>query len=138
MSLPRRIRHKASRKQLIREGFYCYILAFAIIFLHLHFGKHFSLLSHVEQLPVNAAAREAMLWAFIGPAVWIFQEYVLQGNELWASYSGLDWQMQRLVLGGAVALVVATFVAWRWMLPLWGLAAAVALYLHFSRPKDSL
>jgi hypothetical protein len=50
----------------------------------------------------------------------------------------LDWQMQRLVLGGAVALVAATFVAWRWMLPLWGLAAAVALYLRFSRPKDSL
>ena len=110
MSLPRRIRHRASRKQLIREGFYWYILAFAIIFLHLHFGKHFSL-SDVEQLPVNAAAREAMLWAFVGPAVWIFQEYVLQGTELWASYSGLDWQMQRLVLGGAVALVVVTFVA---------------------------
>ena len=60
---------------------------------------------------MNAAAPEAMLWAFIGPAVWILQEYVLQGTELWASYSGLGWQMQRLVLGGAVALVVVTFVA---------------------------
>jgi hypothetical protein len=95
MSLPRRIRHRASQKQLVREGFYCYILAFAVIFLHLHFGKHFSLLSDVEQLPANAAVREAMLWAFIGPAVWIFQGYVLQGTELWASYSGLGWQMQR-------------------------------------------
>ena len=46
---------------------------------------------------------------------------MLQETELWASSSGLDWQMQRLVLGGAVVLVVATFVAWRWMLPLWGL-----------------
>ena len=136
MSLPRRIRHRASRKQLIREAFYCYILALAVIFLNLHFGKHYSLLSPDE--PLNAAAREAMLWAFIGPGLWILQEYVLRGTELGNSYSGLDWQMQRLVLGCAVAVVVGTFLAWRWMLPLWGLAAAFVLYLHFSRPKDSL
>jgi hypothetical protein len=138
MSLRRRIRHRSARKQLIREAFYCYILALALDFLLLHFGKHYSLLSPDQHLPVNAAAREAMLWAFIGPALWILQEYVLRGTELWNSYSGLDWQMQRLVFGGACALVLVTFVAWRWMLPLWGLAAAIALYLRFSRPKDSL
>ena len=138
MSLSRRIRHRSSRKQLVREAFYCYILAVAVIFLLLHFGKHYSLFSADEHLPVNAAVREAMLWAFIGPVLWILQEYVFRGTELGNSYSGLDWQMQRLVLGGAVTLGIATFLAWRWMLPLWGLAAAVVLYLRFSRPKDSL
>jgi hypothetical protein len=35
-------------------------------------------------------------------------------------------------------LVTATVLAWRWMLPLWGLEAAVVVYIRFSRPKDSL
>jgi hypothetical protein len=33
---------------------------------------------------------------------------------------------------------VVTVVAWRWMLPLLAVGVAVALYLHFSRPQDSL
>jgi len=138
MSLSRRIRHAASRRQLIREALYCYIAGFAMIFVVLHFGKCYSLLSNDEHLPVNAAVREAMLWALIGPVLWILQEYVFRGTELGNSYSGLDGDMQRLVLGGAVALGVATFLAWRWMLPLWGLAGAVVVYLRLSRSKDSL
>ena len=123
---------------LIREALYCYIAGFAMIFVVLHFGKGYSLLSNDEHLPVNAAVREAMLWALIGPVLWILQEYVFRGTELGNSYSGLDGDMQRLVLGGAVALGVATFLAWRWMLPLWGLAGAVVVYLRLSRSKDSL
>ena len=138
MSLPRSIHHRASRKQLVREALYCYIVALAIFFLLVQFGKHYSLLSPSRTLTVSAAVRQAMLWALVGPFLWALQEYVLRGTELWKSYSSLDWQMQRLVLAGTVALVVATFLAWRWMLPVWGLSAAVALYLRFSRPKDSL
>jgi hypothetical protein len=138
MSLSRRIRHRSSRKQLIREAFYCYVLAVALIFLLLHFGRHYSLFSPEEHLPVNASLRGALLWAFIGPVLLILQEYVFRETELGNSFSGLDWKMQRLVLAGAGGLGVATLVAWRWMLPLWGLAAAVVLYLRLSRPKDSL
>jgi len=137
MSLSRRIRHRSSRKQLIREAFYCYVFAVALIFLLLHFGKHYSLFSPEEHLPVIASVREALLWAIIGPVLWTLQEYVFRGTELWNSYSGLDWQMRRLVLAGAGGLAVATFLAWRWMLPLWGLVASVVLYLRLSRPKDS-
>lgn len=108
------------------------------MFLYIHFGKHYALLSRDKHLLVNAAAREAMLWAFAGSVLWIIQEYVLRGTDLWNSYSGLDWQMQWLVLGGAVALAVATFIVWRWMLLLWGVAVAVVLFLRLSRPKDSL
>ena len=140
MSLLRRIRHQASRRQLVREGFYCYFVAFVFIFLSLHFLgiKHYYPSFHREYLPVDAAALQAIWWALIGPVVWVLQEYVLRGNDLWTSFSGLDQQIQGLVLAGAVVMVAATVVAWRWMLPLWGLAAAVALYLRFSRPKDSL
>jgi hypothetical protein len=38
----------------------------------------------------------------------------------------------------AVLFVSVTVAAWRWMLPPLALGAAVALYLHFSRPQDSL
>jgi hypothetical protein len=38
----------------------------------------------------------------------------------------------------AVLFVLVTVVAWRWMLPPLALGTAVALYLHFSRPQDSL
>jgi hypothetical protein len=38
----------------------------------------------------------------------------------------------------AVLFASVTVVAWRWMLPPLALGAAVALYLHFSRPQDSL
>jgi hypothetical protein len=137
MSLLRRIRHQAARRQLVREGLYCYIGAFVFIFLDLHFLgiKHYYPSFHREYLPVDAAAVQAILWALIGPVLWVFQEYALRRSDAWTS---LDWQIQRLILAGAVASIAATIIAWRWMLPLWGLAAAVAWYLHFSRPKDSL
>ena len=139
MSLSRRIRQQASRRQLIRGAIYTYILAFVFVFLDLHFVgiKYYYPSFHREYLPVNAAV-QALFWALIGPVLWVLDEYLLRQSDLWTSYSSLDWQMQRLVLGGAVAIVTATVLAWRWMLPLYGLAAAVTLYLHFSRPKDSL
>jgi hypothetical protein len=140
MSLQRRIRHQASRRQLVREVFFFYILAFVFIFLDLHFVgiRHYYPSLHREYLPVNAAALQASFWALIGLVLWVLQEYALRGSDLWTSFRGLDWQIQRLVLAGAALMVAATVGAWRWMLPLWGLAAAVALYLRFSRPKDSL
>ena len=63
MSLSRRIRHQASRRQLIRGAIYTYILAFVFVFLDLHFvGIKYNYPSfHREYLPVNAAAVQA--WA---------------------------------------------------------------------------
>jgi hypothetical protein len=140
MSLLRRVRHQATRRQLIREGLSCYIVVFVFMFLDLHFLgiKHYIPSFHREYLPANAAATQALLWAFMGPILWVLEEYVLRGSEVLRSYRSLDWQIQQLVLGGAAAIMAATVVAWHWMIPLWGLAAAVALYLRFSRPKDSL
>jgi len=140
MSLQRRIHHRASRRQLVRECFFFYILAFVFILLDLHFlgTKGYYPSFHRVHLPVNTAALQAIGWALIGPVAWLLQEYALRDSDWWASFCGLDWQIQRLVLAGAALMVAATVVAWRWMLPLWGLAAAVALYLRFSRPKDSL
>jgi hypothetical protein len=140
MSLQRRIRHEASRRQLVREVFFFYILAFVFIFLDLHFVgiRHHYPSLHRKYLPVNAAALQASFWALMGPVLWVLQEYALRGSDLWTSFRDLDWEIQRLVLAGAAGMVAATVVAWRWMLPLWGLAAAVALYLRFSRPKEGL
>jgi hypothetical protein len=139
MSLHRRIRHQASRRQLVREVFSCYILAFVFVFLDLHFIgiKHYNPSFHREYLPVNAAAHQAVYWAFAGPSLCLLDD-VLRRNEMWTSLWGLDYQIRGLVLGGAAAIIAATVVAWHWMLPLWGLAAAVVLFLRFSRPKDSL
>jgi hypothetical protein len=140
MTLLRRIRHQTSRRQLMREGFYFYVLAFVFIFLDLHFVgiKHYYPSFHREYLSVNAAALQAIFWALIGPVLWVLQEYVLRGRDWWESYCSLDWQIRGFVLAGAVVAGTATVVAWHWMLPLWGLVAAVALYLRSSRPKDSL
>jgi hypothetical protein len=137
MSLLRRIRHQATRRQLVREVFYCYIVAFVFMFLYLHFlgVKNYYPSFHREYLPVDAAAIQAFLWALLGPVVWVLQEYVLGRSNAWTS---LDSQIQGLILAGAVGTIAATLIAWRWMLPLWGLATAVALYLRLSRPKDSL
>lgn len=44
----------------------------------------------------------------------------------------------RFPLRFALLFVSVTVVAWRWMLPPLALGIAVALYLHFSRPQDSL
>ena len=38
----------------------------------------------------------------------------------------------------ALLFGLVTVVAWRWMLPPLALGVAVALYLHFARPQDSL
>jgi hypothetical protein len=140
MSLRRRIHHQASRRQLVHECFFSYIVAFLFVFLDLHFVgiKHYNPSFYRERLPANAAALRAIWWALVGPVLWVLQEYALRGSDLWASFWGLDWQIQRLVLAGAALVAAATVVAWRWMLPLYGLGAAVALYLHFSRPRDSL
>jgi len=43
-----------------------------------------------------------------------------------------------LPLRFAVLFASVTVVAWRWMLPPLALGVAVALYLHFSRPQDSI
>jgi hypothetical protein len=43
-----------------------------------------------------------------------------------------------LFLRFAVLFASVTVAAWRWMLAPFALGAAVALYLHFSRPQDSL
>ena len=43
-----------------------------------------------------------------------------------------------LPLRFAMLFAVVTVVAWRWMLPPLALGVAVALYLHCSRPQDSL
>jgi hypothetical protein len=128
MSLAQRVHHQPSRRQLFREALYSYVVAFVVIFLDLRFVgiKHYYPSFHREPLPLNAAAIQALLWAFIGLVVWMLHEHVLLQSEQWRSYWSLDWQIQRLVLGGAVVVITATIFAWRWILPLWGLAAAVA------------
>ncbi len=140
MTLLRAIRHQTSRRQLIRVGFYFYVLAFVFIFLDLHFLgiRHYYPSLHREYLPVNAAALQALFWALIAPVGWVLHKYVLRPTELWRSFSNLDPQIQQMVLGGVVVAVGLTVFVWRVMLPLWALAAAVVLYLHFSRPNDSL
>ncbi len=139
MSLQRRIRHQTSRRQLLRNGLSCYLLGFVVLFLEMHFIgiKHYSPSFHREYLPVSAAAHQAFYWTFAGPILWLLDDS-LRGNEMWTSFWGLDYEIRGLVLAGAVGIVLATVLAWRWILPVWGLAAAVALYLRFSRPKDSL
>src|SRR5579871_6755339 len=123
MSLQRRIHHQGSRQQLVREFFFIYILAFVFTFLDLHFFgiRHYYPSFHREYLPVNPAALQASFWALIVSVLCMIEEYVLQGTDLWTSFQDLDLQVQRLVLAGAAGLGVATFVAWRWMLPLWAL-----------------
>lgn len=140
MSLRRHIRHRASRRQLAREVLFTYIVMFVFIFLDLHFvgTSHYYPSFHRDYLPVSPAAHQAILWALVGPVLWVLQEYALRDNETWSSFWGLDSELRGLVLGAAALMVAMTVVAWRWMLPLWGLVAAVALYLRFSRPKDSL
>ena len=124
---------------MVREVFSCYILAFLFAFLDLHFVgiRHYNPSLYREYLPVNAAAHQAVYWAFAGPIFWVLDD-LLRRNELWTSFWSLDYQIQGLILAGAAVIIAATVTAWHWMLPLWGLAAAVALYLRLSRPKNSL
>lgn len=139
MSLSRRLRHQTSRRQLVREGFSCYILAFLVAFLELHFigVKHYIPSFHRERLAANLAAHQAAYWALGGPVLWLLDD-VLRRNDLWTSFWNLDYQIRGLVLAGAAAVIAATVVAWHWVLPLWAVAVAAALFLHFSRPKNSL
>jgi hypothetical protein len=82
MSLPRRLRHRTARKQLVREALYCYAIAFGFVFLDSHFVgiRHYYPVYHREYLPVNAAALRATFFAIIGPALWVLQD-VLESNE---------------------------------------------------------
>jgi MFS superfamily sulfate permease-like transporter len=48
------------------------------------------------------------------------------------------FQFHRMIFGGLVVLILLTYQLWRLMLPFWLLTVAVAVYLRFSRPKDSL
>lgn len=139
MSLLRRFRHQAWRRQLIRQGFWCYILAFLFVFLELHFigVKHYTPSFHREYLPVSAAPHEAIYLAFAGPVLWLLDD-VLRRNDLWTSFWSLDYEIRGLVFAGVAGAIGVTVVAWHWMLPLWGLVGCVVLYLRFSRPKDSL
>lgn len=139
MSLLRRLRHQASRRQLVREGFSCYILAFLVVFLDLHFIglKHYTPSFHREHLPFKVAAYRAAYWGLGGPILWLLDD-ALRRNELWTSFWSLDARIQGLALAVAAVVIVATIVAWQWMLPVWGLAVAVTLYLRLSRSKDSL
>jgi hypothetical protein len=41
-------------------------------------------------------------------------------------FCSLDEQIQRLVMGELAASVLTTIARWRWMLALWGVAAAFA------------
>ena len=47
-----------------------------------------------------------------------------------------DWG--RLAFGGVATLILVTFTAWQFMVPLWILVALVVAYLRYSRGKDSL
>jgi hypothetical protein len=140
MTLSRRIHGHVSWKHLVVEGCSWYALTFVVFFLKLHFigFREWVPSYHREYLPVKDSIVQARVWAFIGPALWLLHDYVLQGSELWRSFSGLDYPMQRLVVAGLVGMVTFTVLAWQIMLPFWGLAAAIAFYLRFSRPKDSL
>lgn len=63
MSLLRRIRHRASRAQLVRDVFSCYILAFLFVFLDLHFVgiKHYDPSLHRESLPSECGGTSGRL-----------------------------------------------------------------------------
>src|SRR5277367_4563998 len=115
MSLLRRLRHKGSRGQLVREVLSSYILAFLVVFLTLRFigFRHYYPQFHREFLPVNLAARQAACWALAGPALWVLDD-LLRRNDLWTSFWSLDYQIRSLVLAGAAAAIAATVVAWHW------------------------
>lgn len=139
MPLLRRLRHQASRRQLFREAFSCYILAFLLFFLDLHFVgiKHYDPSFHREFLPVSLAAHQAAYWALGGLALCLL-DHVLRQNDFWRLFWNLNYQIRGFVLAGAAGAIAATILAWHWMLPLWALVVAVTLFLRVSRPKDSL
>jgi hypothetical protein len=42
-----------------------------------------------------------------------------------------------MVVGGILTLILVTFTAWQFMVPLWILVALVVACLRYSRGKDS-
>jgi hypothetical protein len=59
-------------------------------------------------------------------------------HELRNSYWSLGYYERRFVETGVALVVVLSLAFWRVMLPFFGIVAAVALYLRWSRQKDSL
>jgi len=59
-------------------------------------------------------------------------------RDLWNSFWALPRVWRRMTLAGIVFALYLTIFAWRVMIPLFGFAALVAFYLHFSRDRDSL
>ena len=49
-----------------------------------------------------------------------------------------DWPVGRMAFGALVVLVAMTIYNWKFMLPFWLVIGGVVLFLHLSRPKDSL
>jgi len=58
--------------------------------------------------------------------------------DAWERFRSLSYWAQRSLLGLGVALIAASIVSWRIMLPLILLALAVVSYLRLSRGNDSL
>jgi hypothetical protein len=59
-------------------------------------------------------------------------------KELWESFWRLEYPWGRLVAGGVAMLILVTFTAWQFMIPLWILVALTMAYLRYARGKDSL
>ena len=59
-------------------------------------------------------------------------------RDLWNSFWSLPWVWRRMAMAGIVFVVMLTIFFWQFMLPMFGFAALVAFYLHFSRDRDSL
>jgi len=55
-------------------------------------------------------------------------------DELWDT----DWPWGRMAFAGILTLIFLTIVAWKFMVPFLLVIGAVVLFLHLSRPKDSL
>ena len=66
------------------------------------------------------------------------EKSVQTARALNATMPSVRRHVRTLPLRLLMIFAVVTVVAWRWMLPPLALGAAVALYLHFSRPQDSL
>ena len=59
-------------------------------------------------------------------------------KELLESFLRRDYPWDRLVVGGVAMLILVTFTAWQFMVPLWILVALTMAWLRYSRGKDSL
>ena len=59
-------------------------------------------------------------------------------REYWNFYWSLDYYERRFAEAGVALLVLLAVTLWQVMLPFLGFAVAVALYLRWSRSKNSL